>query len=651
MFQRSLVCILFCVIHLLQASDYYLFDASDLKAEHQDELSGEKLIFEAFRSTLNREILGQKQQSRYSELSWVSLGVPRLTPSNSSISSIFTFNTRGFLIKVQTIADEHKRALVNAVKEKYQVSVRPSQISNLPNVEMKCSLEFENESGNTVQFVGEMSNQFKYPFRVQFEVSQYERPNLEWLQSLIKTQGNKLDLEFGCIIKSTSRTVQENEFKLTSGNIKELSLVENLFGDAARNSIYVTRSQLESLAGQVYAEMSIAEEFQMRKSDFLNQFILGFLEQTASEVTDEFVEIDKALESVSFFGTSASLTPSEIQTSLIRVFLVETTGSKTRIVKNSNTDTNMDVLKILFGSFESKANYSGLAELNKQFKNRIEWELDATTNTIVPSHVKVFQLFKADLRKRDLVFSDIKRTVTGGSLNKAFVLNTNDCSPESVKPPSPSTYSLIQELKGRNFYTYDSFRVTNKIFFSNKAEINLTLKDLRDQVIKGSFSYSDNLTPISPKTSNNMHNLSSVTTRLFADDFSVVRKVEVRFNNKQLYGMRFLIGDISGEGSVWTEAVGSANFSNSSEIWSVPRNECITKIEVSLTDIVDSVRFFTNKDTRSREYGSKWVTGSSQDPFQQRVVHLRGCLVGMEGRSFKEHVGQVRFISNIFVNV
>ena len=54
------------------------FDLADLKTDYLDQSSFKKIYLEAFKSNLNDLILNERDESKYSQLEWFSIGYPKI---------------------------------------------------------------------------------------------------------------------------------------------------------------------------------------------------------------------------------------------------------------------------------------------------------------------------------------------------------------------------------------------------------------------------------------------------------------------------------------------------------------------------------------------------------------------------------------------
>ena len=130
---------------------------------------------------------------------------------------------------------------------------------------------------------------------------------------------------------------------ITSGlqQVEEIGLVDKLFGSSLQNktqkeSVYVTRDQMNELSREMYSTLNIVEDYEMPEFEFGEAFISGLISQASTRNFDQ-VPIDTALAALSTyaFDFRDDTKPDEIKRELSDVLKVETIGNKSHIVERS----------------------------------------------------------------------------------------------------------------------------------------------------------------------------------------------------------------------------------------------------------------------------------------------------------------------------
>jgi hypothetical protein len=193
------------------------------------------------------------------------------------------------------LTEEQREMLAKSASEKYQLDIKSTQIVNLILDNFECNFYFGEES-NFIK--GRVEDFRKFPLRMDFNAPEgsEERDALE----MFLHQGNKeQEFRFSCNLSSGSQTLQVNTLTISSNDFQHLGLKEKLLGTAV--SAYVTREQLNKLAGQLYSSLNLLEEFEMPRFQFQRIFIDDFL-GLATEKNFHHVPVIEALKELSSYG-------------------------------------------------------------------------------------------------------------------------------------------------------------------------------------------------------------------------------------------------------------------------------------------------------------------------------------------------------------
>ena len=130
-------------------------------------------IIRAYPSINNNEILKGKDTSRFGELVWHSIGSPTLLnfhskKSSFSILDVFIITHNGFFLQIELLTETQRELLKEAVKSKYGIDVKTSQIHDLIPSKLKCKTEVTCSNGTILKLYGEALDLEHNPLNVQF---------------------------------------------------------------------------------------------------------------------------------------------------------------------------------------------------------------------------------------------------------------------------------------------------------------------------------------------------------------------------------------------------------------------------------------------------------------------------------------------------
>lgn len=460
--KMNLLTLLFCLFFSFTALycdsniNDIVFKLPDIIAEYGP--IDDRIILKAYKSSNNDMIINSSHASNFGKLNWISIGQPKLVTSlnkKKHSHELFNFLPEGFYIYIQMLTNEHRSILQEKINQTYKILVQNNQIVSLIPSRFECKLVFYQDDSKFL-LIGK-ANQFnKLPIGIFFYAPRNSKER-KALEKRISEDGSDLNLDFDCEVNKQGQAYRTNTLAINGEQLSQLGIVEDLFGPASE--VFVTRNQLQDLASDVYSNLNIMEEYQIAESQFSENFIEDFIKQTASSVLKP-VDFEDALSQLSPYKINEDLKPSLIKSELSKMFKINQTDSKSRIVLNNEFDFNSKILNEKFkGSlnwFGGKADYekqvkdlsiSGksvdgqLKELNLLDKSDIEWKRDG--EIIVPKTIKVHRFNQANFSKK-LVFKRIKREFYDALYKENFILSTQDVLEK--KPMKSHPYHLCLKL-------------------------------------------------------------------------------------------------------------------------------------------------------------------------------------------------------------
>ena len=114
--------------------------------------NGAHIYVDAFKSSINDDIIRNKLQNQYNRLQWESLGVPSLvltsqtTNANSTGSRgvlvTWSNNNTGFNVFIETLTDEYRSLLKEKIERQYSIVIdSTNQIKRLTSVNIECEIK------------------------------------------------------------------------------------------------------------------------------------------------------------------------------------------------------------------------------------------------------------------------------------------------------------------------------------------------------------------------------------------------------------------------------------------------------------------------------------------------------------------------------
>jgi len=194
------------------------------------------------------------------------------------------------------LTPEQRIILSRTASTKYQLNINSTQIAHLILDNFECNYYF----GTEKNFIKGKVNDFrKFPLRMDFDAPEGSTGR-EVLNNHLKESNTNTDLEFSCKLSSVSNIVKTNTLSISSNEFQEMRIKEKLLGPAT--STYVTRDQVNNLAGQLYTSLNVVEEYEMPEYQFKENFVEDFI-RLASEQHFHHVPALQALKELSSFGT------------------------------------------------------------------------------------------------------------------------------------------------------------------------------------------------------------------------------------------------------------------------------------------------------------------------------------------------------------
>ena len=223
--------------------DDIVFKLADLTVTYQS-IKG-LVTMEAFKSSINDLIINNKNQDKYPQLTWLSLGNPRLVnfyDKKFDSYNSFKSNNEGFSIFIETLNHDHINLFKQNVKVKYNINIEPEQIVQLVPSKFECKLAITNDNLKTV-YLGKAFQLNRSPLEVFFYA-----PKGSQERQLFDQHTD--DLQFYCeAIRTQGKAYKTNYLSISAEQIQQLNLIDDIFGPA--DEVFVTRSQMNTLGTEI----------------------------------------------------------------------------------------------------------------------------------------------------------------------------------------------------------------------------------------------------------------------------------------------------------------------------------------------------------------------------------------------------------------
>jgi hypothetical protein len=198
------------------------------------------------------------------------------------------------------LTPEHRQLLAQTATSKYGLEIKASQIAHLVLDKFECNMIL-NKGADRFLIHGEVVDFRAFPLQMDFLAPEGspEREALLHRLNIKKKKNKKVNLQFVCQLASVGRIVLVNTLSISSSQFQELGITEKLFGPAS--STYVTREQLNQLAGTIYSSFNIVEEFEMPELQFQPVFVEEMIRQAAAGHFQQVPAL-QAIKELSSFG-------------------------------------------------------------------------------------------------------------------------------------------------------------------------------------------------------------------------------------------------------------------------------------------------------------------------------------------------------------
>ncbi|RNA30085.1 tail fiber [Brachionus plicatilis] len=416
--------------------DDIIFNLADLTVDYRT-FTGSVTI-EAYKSSHNDEIISNKDSDKYSRLTWLSLGNPRLVcfQHKNSIKKIDT-NNEGFSIYIETLTQDHVDVLKKNIKDKYKININPTQIVKLVPSNFECEFTIT-DVRKKFTYEGK-AHQLNSP---QIEVFFYVPKGSEERKVFDQTND---DIRFFCkAVRSVAKKYKKNRLFISAEQIQDLNIENEIFGPA--NEVYLTRNQINNLASKIYRSLNIFEEYEhMLQSEFSADFISHLIKKATNSI-ERNVDIDYALKKLSPFSMKKDLEPNVIKKELEKIYKIDENDSREVIIldsenlkMNKNIQDSSDSVNLGYGPFSLGLTSSNmnLNESNNRHKS-LDYQLNEINNLnesdvqysfdgrkIIPKSLKVFEFKRAQFFE-PFKISREKKYFFDTQFQKSFLFKLSD---------------------------------------------------------------------------------------------------------------------------------------------------------------------------------------------------------------------------------
>ena len=421
------------IIQLNDASIDNKFDFSLADATVEENDGFHSYEIEVYKSKTNQNILSFyhaiANKINYKTLEWVSIGAPKLvrtiTHKNKTSQMFFHFNREGFYTYVDMLTSNQKKLLAKEIKSKYQFRIKTSQIKNLQLQQFECVAYFVGSNGNKFSIIGKVSNFFKYPLKLSFWLPANTKERIDFESSLKETLEQQSEIDFQCLLGTIETIKKVNHLIIDVNLFNQLNLIERIFGQLF--SVYMTRTQIDLLASELYSSLNILEEYEITEFVFKELFIGDFIKQLTAESTDfKQVELDEAIENLSKY--SLKVDKNYIKEKSENILKLQNKEDSYHL-KTVQNESNTTVLNRFF----FKNNVEHLLDETKLYKsqsdaleglnNSSDFQWGLNEEKIFAKSIKVVKLSKIQFSKK-LIFERVKRLFYKREFSKKLTLST-----------------------------------------------------------------------------------------------------------------------------------------------------------------------------------------------------------------------------------
>ena len=190
------------------------------------------------------------------------------------------------------LTEEQKLLLSKTASRTYHLNITSSQIVHLILDNFECKFCYEQ---NKYCINGKVTNFRHFPLRMDFDAP-VTSPSRKVFMSYLQ---QKINLKFDCKLSSRSKKPVYNTFSISNSEFQQMGFKQKLLGPAS--SVYVTRNQLNLLAGEIHSHLNVFEEYEMPEYQFNQNFVEDFI-VLASEQQFRHVPALQALKELSSYG-------------------------------------------------------------------------------------------------------------------------------------------------------------------------------------------------------------------------------------------------------------------------------------------------------------------------------------------------------------
>ena len=217
---------------------------------------------------------------------------PSLSIINYAINKVLKNSPEEIWVFFQMLTEEQKLLLSKTASRTYHLNITSSQIVHLILDNFECKFCYEQKK---YCINGKVTNFHHFPLRMDFDAPETS-PGSELFKSYLQ---KNISLKFDCKLSSRSKKPVHNTLTISNSEFQQMGFKQKLLGPAS--SVYVTRNQLNLLAGEIHSRLNVFEEYEMPEYQFNQNFVEDFI-GLASEQHFQHVPALQALKELSSYG-------------------------------------------------------------------------------------------------------------------------------------------------------------------------------------------------------------------------------------------------------------------------------------------------------------------------------------------------------------
>ena len=255
-----------------------VFDPPDLTAIVN--IPSGQYQLEAFKCKNNDNALkSTSSPTRISELSWVSIGMPKFVQissiRNPNVSSLFFPTETGFVSNIEMLTNRQRDTLASVATEKYGIKLSRKNIINMILSKFVCTLTIPTQSHTQVVVTGNVSNFHTFPLIMKFRA-------LGNKKTLFQRAIENIDVDFQCDTESEEYLSEEKPpLAISSEQAEYAQLMEQLFDSEQQTESAVNLTFIESVARGTYDALNIEKDYKMSEADFVPLFADDLVSQVS----------------------------------------------------------------------------------------------------------------------------------------------------------------------------------------------------------------------------------------------------------------------------------------------------------------------------------------------------------------------------------